>query len=63
MDDKTERKLIFIGDIIAVLFFLLLFIYLIKFPDNLIIRKILILFAIGGFCVDLYFTISYVIKL
>jgi|TARA_B100001287_G_C22643930_1_gene511613 RsiW-degrading membrane proteinase PrsW (M82 family) len=48
-----------IGDIIAIPFFLLLFIYFYKKKNKSNIEKLLLLFASGGFLADIYFTYNH----
>ena len=48
-----------IGDIIAIPFFLLLFIYFYAKKNRSSIENVLLLFALGGFFADIYFTATY----
>ena len=52
-----------IGDIIAIPFFLLLIIYFYKKKNKNEIEYIFLLFSIGAFIADIYFTFDFINKL
>lgn len=54
-----DIKIIHLGDLLAIPFFLLLTIYFANKPNKTFIEYILLLFCVCGFLADIFFTIQY----
>jgi len=52
-----------IGDILAIPFFLILFIYFYQLKNKTLLENILMLFALSGFILDVFFTYNYLYKI
>ena len=54
-----KKNIIHYGDLIAVPFFILMIYYFINKKNRTIIENLLLMFSIGGFIADLYFSYKF----